>query len=211
MAIRYLYLRTNLELQYSKDVISTLDTLGDYSPEIFGIGKFRLLWRDGIALRFESSQTPKAICRWLGPKLARFEAWACHDGANRCHDYPLGAQTSTFFEGLGSRLISQLFVEYNKDDFRQEALIDKLKGILEHNAKAKCRSVFDFRNGKILLIAANEPQRTTFRRCQDCLKDRLRYGFIDADGDIHSALGLVDDEAAWGRLRFDEISNPDAA
>jgi hypothetical protein len=202
MATRYLYLRTKLALEHSSEAVSSLGALADYSPDVFGIGKFRLVWQDGMVVRFESSQTPKAICHWLGPKLSKFEAWACHDGLSRCHDFPLGAQASTFFEGLGSKSVSQLFLQYNKDDFRQEQLIERLKSTLEFNAKAKCRSVVDFRNGKIVLIAANEPSRITFNRCHACLRDEVRYVFLDGGRVCHSARDLIEDEDAWTQMVF---------
>jgi hypothetical protein len=209
MAVRYLYLRTNLALEHCHEIRSGIEALSSYSPQVFGGGKFRLLWRDGFVMRFESTQTPKAICKWLGPKLGKFEAWACHDGFMRCHDYPFGAQVSTFFEGLGSRSVSQLFVQYNKEDFRQENLIEKLKASLEFRA-AKCRSVVDYRDGKVLLIAANEPTKITFNRCQDALREYVRYAFLDKDGICHSSRGVVDEEDAWRDMSLEPLWNKTA-
>lgn len=198
MGLRYLYLRTPILLARATDCLSQLsEALENYDFDVFTGGTQYIHWSHGFIIRFEASQTPKQLARWLGPKLDKFEGWACHDGVNRVAEYPSGAQTSNFFDGLGSKSVHQLLMKYDKDDQRLVSTIARMRADLEFKGAAKCKPVADFSDGQILLIGTNQPAKITFARCQNVLRDRIRFAFVDAAGGCLTTDGPVEDQKVW--------------
>jgi hypothetical protein len=195
MATLYVFVRTSIALSASADQIAPLEfALSPYSVEVFSFGPDD--WRDGAAFRFHTKDRPDVVSDRIHDIAPGLEWHAVHDMRRALVTCPsLG--DSEFFKALGSKAVSQLLLRFDRDNPHNERLIEKLKVELSRNG-GRVENHGYFRNGLAMLVARNEPTKTTFRRCEGILHSRIDWRFID---DAETTLGPFGEaRGAWRSL-----------
>ena len=153
-------------------------------------------WADGTVIRFRSRLAPGHLAAAMQHALAKFDAWAIVTSMGECVE---SAEISTVSQFFGNhKTFSQIYIIAPNNDGQYQMAAE---GIMSKLTGAPLPA-FHFRDGKIILVATDEPSRITACRCRSYLEKMSYWAIVDHDG----GTSFPDMDNEWTDAYLDSLS-----
>ncbi len=164
----FVYLRTKIAFELDTEAQRALTQMRGDTNTVLSVGPDRRAFIDGLVLNVRTYRVLEELKNAWFRHLSKFDAWAIHDGNENVFENINGGPACTGLNALisSSSSLKQIFVVFypsGNDEphrFDADATIHTLVGLLPQPT----RSVFYFRNGRILLLRTDIPIGILMRR-----------------------------------------------
>ncbi len=204
----FLYLRTKLAIEHETPTIGELAKVfpfqamksaaipQQYARDPLPVQAMPTPWANGTIIRFRSRLVPVDLAAAMKEALAKFDAWAIVDLAGEFAD---SAEIGPVAQFLSQhQTFSQIYIIAEDNDGQYERAAEGIRSALRDVSLP----AFHFRDGKIILVATEEPASITARRCRSYLDKMAYWAIIDQSGRALSC--DVDDD--WVDIYLDCLS-----
>ena len=160
-------------------------------------------WDDGFVLAVSSPESAAALIDVLRPGLTAFESWGLLGYRGETGEAHGNGPLSLFMTqarkfGLRARP-SQIFLMFRPHERDPECITGAIRLQL---GPERCRPVFHFRGGGVLLCASEEPARLLARRAENALSALATWSILDSAGDAR----FRDSSGAWRGVDLADLS-----
>ncbi len=174
-----------------------------YGFQMLGFKKDMLTWDDGFVLRIAADETPYEIAKACAGALGRLPAWAIFSSTHDVVEFPPWGPIGRFFESAAVKSsqgdLTQIFLMGEHDSRHYNVAVESIKEAM----KGPCSTIFDFRDGQIILLWTKEPGSITAQRIAR-QGNRLEGWIVaDAGGNRYSSAGVEAD--IWEAVDIDEL------
>ncbi len=150
-------------------------------PMLF-LGKDETTWENGFIIRLPTYRELDDIIPWLEPAVSEFDSWAIYQRNHAFRESSNSTLFGQFFWFAGKTSISQIFVRSDEPDYKIFSIVEEIRSTL----RKACDYVFNFKDGKVLLLSTEEPATITARRCASALGKLDAWVIVDTTGYTHS-------------------------
>ena len=203
----FLYLRTRTAIEYADEALARLSE-GWYRRAELLFPFSNGTWENGLVLGLNTEDRPSELANAMKSGLDSFDAWAIHNVKGEYAEWISDGPLSIHYRAMESPDdgTAQLFLGFDNvsDPARGDNIVDSIRQIY---GTEKCRPVFHFRDGRILLVSTHEPARTISRRIERAARNRVyETSVCDCRGEPFS----IDGRSMWDPVWLRELSfNPE--
>lgn len=219
----FVYLRSHRDLENDDDATdAVIELLGDL-PELIAPEASYNTFANGFVGRAWSREGAEALATQWSDQLAKFDAWAIHDGfadiAESIVDGPTTQALIAARLSFSSALpLAQAFIVFHAADREPHWRFDPdhATDLIKSQWRVPCQNAFHFRNGRIVFAASNDPASIMARRMEGRIPRAARPGkhlkkeveeIALYDGGDNDGLAYFSGGSAWRQTKIydDEV------
>jgi hypothetical protein len=177
----FIYLRTRLDVEFDEATDYAAWLFGDRPELIAPSGEYDTFANGFVARRW--AESADALAKEWGSDLAKFEAWAIHDGFDDVVESIGQGPVETALRAARSKLspsipVTQAFVIFHPAEQEPSTWFDpdSATEMAKRHWQYPVHSAFHFRNGRVLFVASQEAPRLMARRMEDRVRRFERPG-----------------------------------
>jgi hypothetical protein len=199
----YLYLRTRTAIEYANEALALLSAAWSVRVELLQ-PFINGTWENGLVLGLNTESHPRELADTMKPGLDSFDAWAIHNVRGEYAEWIADGPVSVHYRATESPNSgsAQIFLGFDNisDPARGDNIVESIRQIY---GPEKCRPVFHFRDGRIMLLATREPARTIFRRIERAARNRVyETSVCDCRGEPFG----IDGREIWDPVWLEQLS-----